>query len=82
MATHYKLTNKEIESVVVDWPVKWKVLVSAEEVLDAEAGPPLNAPVDQKIVHDSDWESREASSRTPINLEAKMKYEETCMKRR
>ena len=46
----YNITDVEMDAVVDDFPTKWKVSVSAEEVSDNTEGPPPNAPMDQAPV--------------------------------
>ena len=52
-----------MESIVDEWTMEWKALVSPKELSDDEAGPPTYALVELASVHDSDWESREESLR-------------------
>ena len=56
--------------------------MSPEEVLDDEAGPLAHVPVEPTLVHDSDRESREESSRTPMDSKVERLYKETIIKRR
>ena len=77
LAMHYKLTNANMDAVVDEWATEWRGLVSVEEVSDTEAGPPPDDPMDKSSVHESDQDSREASSGNPIYSEAEWQYEET-----
>ena len=41
--TLYKLSDAELEAIVVYWPIEWREPVSIQDVW---TGPPVNAPVD------------------------------------
>ena len=45
LKTHYKLTNEELEAIIDEWPLEWKVPVGIEELSDMEDGLPLDIPI-------------------------------------
>ena len=68
----YKLTNEEIDAIIDEWSVEWKISVSIEELLDTEVGPLEDIPVEQDKVKDS----KEESSMTPIYSNMERQLEE------
>ena len=46
LETQHKLTNEELDAIVVECPAEWRDLISVEEVSDAVAGPPVDVPMD------------------------------------
>ena len=46
LTTLYKLMDEEVEPIINDCPIECKVLVSIEELLYTEAGPPSDMRVD------------------------------------
>ena len=41
----YKLTDEEVDSIIDEWHVDWKVLVSVKDLLDIDACPTPDAPI-------------------------------------
>ena len=61
LTTQYKLTDEELDTIIHEWPTEWKLPISREELSDTVEGLPLDAPVDQTQVQESDQESQEKS---------------------
>ena len=69
LTTLYRLRDPDLEEIINDWPIKWKVLVNIEELSDMEVGPPSNIFIKEEQENESDKESEEESSKTPTKLE-------------
>ena len=54
LTTMYKLMDEELEEIIDDWPVEWKVSVSIEELSNIEVSPPTDALVDQAQAQESE----------------------------
>ena len=72
LTTQYKLTDEDIDAIIDERLVEWKILVSIEELLDTEVGPLEDIPVEQDKVK----EFKEESSMTPIYSNMERKLEE------
>ena len=46
LSTMYKLMDEELGTIVADWPLEWKVLVSIEYLSDTEVGTLPDSPIE------------------------------------
>ena len=69
LTTQYKLTDKDFDAIVVEWPTKQEFLLSDEDFLDPGDGQPIDVPRNQEVLKDLEEEEsshEEALFATPI----------------
>ena len=50
----YKLTDEEVEDIIDDWHIEWKLPFSIEDLSDTKVGPRLEIPVEHDEAKGSD----------------------------
>ena len=81
----YKLSDEELDSIVEEWPKQWNVIVSEDQLLDPEDGPPMDIPKYQEVpkeLEDEEKSQDETSSTNPMDLELEKHQEEERTKQK
>ena len=50
LVTQYKMNNEELDAIIDEWTIEWKVSVSIEDISHIESGLPPVIPADQAQV--------------------------------
>ena len=74
--------DEEVEPIINDCPIECKVLVSIEELLYTEAGPPSDMLVDQEKVKEREMSSKDDFPKTQKNFEDELQFQEGRTRRR
>ena len=67
------MDDEDIDAIIDEWLLEWKVPVSIDELSDREAIFPPDIPIEKEKMKDSDEVSQEESSVTLSDLELERK---------